>query len=82
MPKNTPDKTAALRQQRRRDRLKELQARKVAVLLNKEQVDRLDSLLVSGYASDRSAVLAKGMDEAFERLNGDDICSAEGIVQI
>lgn len=67
-PDAQEDPTAAARQQRRRDRLKELQMHKVVVLLNKDQLIRLESLLESGYADDRSSVLAKGLDEAFGRL--------------
>ncbi len=66
-PDKVSDTTAALRQQRRRDRLKELQARKVMAVLSKEQGSRLDKLLAIGYAPDQSAALAKGLDEAFER---------------
>lgn len=69
MPNSKPtskvDPTAALRQQRRRDRLKEMQAQKVGVVLNKEQIIRLDVLVTSGYAPDRSSALVKGMEEAF-----------------
>lgn len=64
-----PDPTAALRQQRRRDRLKELQVKKVIAVFNKDQIIRLDYLVGSGYAPDRSTALVKGMDEAFERLD-------------
>ena len=63
------DKTAALRQQRRRNRLKELQAQKVVVILSKDQIIHLDDLVASGYAPDRSSALAKGMDEVVERQN-------------
>lgn len=65
--KKSPDATAAQRQQRRRQRLKELQARTVGVVLNKEQGQKLDSLLAAGYALDQSSVLVKGLDEAYER---------------
>ena len=53
------DKTAALRQQRRRERLKNIEA--------KEQGKRLDRLVATGYAATQSAVLSKALDEAFER---------------
>lgn len=73
------DKTAALRQQRRRDRLKELQAQKVGVVLSKDQIIRLDHLVTSGYAPDRSTALIKGMNEAFERLDKAPIREPEGV---
>jgi hypothetical protein len=61
------DKTAALRQQRRRERLKNIEAKTVDVLLSKEQGKRLDRLVATGYAATQSAVLSKALDEAFER---------------
>lgn len=60
--KRPEDRTAAARQQRRRLRLKRLE-----VLLTDERAAKLESLLASGYAPDRQAILAKGLDEAFER---------------
>lgn len=60
--KPVTDPTAALRQQRRRRRLK-----RVEVLLTDERADKLNSLLEAGYAPDQQAVLAKGLDEAYER---------------
>lgn len=56
------DPTAAIRQQRRRQRLK-----RVEVLLTDERTDKLNTLLKAGYAPDQQAVLAKGLDEAYER---------------
>ena len=61
--KPPPDLTAALRQQRRRQRLK-----RVEVLLSNERVAKLDSLLALGYAPDQQAILAKCLDETFDRL--------------
>jgi hypothetical protein len=63
-PAETP---AALRQRRRRQRLQELKASTVDVLLTEEQGKRLQTLLTAGYAPDKSSVLAKSLDEAFER---------------
>lgn len=60
--KKPSDPTAAVRQQRRRQRLK-----RVEVLLTEERAAKLDSLLANGYAPDRQAILAKGLDEAFDR---------------
>ena len=58
---------AAARQRRRRQRLREAQAQSVAVLLTKEQGTKLNALMASGYAPDKSSALAKGLDEAYER---------------
>lgn len=63
------DKTAALRQQRRRDKIKEMKLQKVFVLLDKRQIQDLDQLLAAGYAQDRSAALVKALEEVCERMN-------------
>lgn len=60
--KRPEDRTAAARQQRRRLRLKRFD-----VLLTDERAAKLESLLTSGYAPDRQAILARSLDEAFER---------------
>lgn len=65
--KKVADRTATERQQRRRQTLREAGAQTVDVLLSNVQGKRLDALLADGYASDKSAVLAKGLDEAYER---------------
>jgi len=44
-----------------------LKASTVDVLLTEEQGQRLETLLTAGYAPDKSSVLAKSLDEAFER---------------
>jgi hypothetical protein len=58
---------ATLRQRRRRQRLRELNSPRVQVLLTEEQDRKVDALLTSGYAPDKSSVLAKSLDEAFAR---------------
>lgn len=63
-PAETP---AALRERRRRQPLQELKASTVDVMLTEEQGQRLETLLTAGYAPDKSSVLAKSPDEAFER---------------
>lgn len=59
------DPTAALRQQRRRARLKESGARTVTSLLDKERGKKMDALLAARYEETQGAVLAKGLDEAY-----------------
>ena len=68
-PTSIADKTAALRQQRRRDKLKELELQKVFVLLDKDQIKRIDRIVALGYAKDRSAALVKALEEVSERMN-------------
>ncbi len=65
-PKNEgkpADPTAAMRQQRRRQRHK-----RVEVMLTEERSHKLDSLMAAGYGRDRQEVLSKSLDEAFSRL--------------
>jgi hypothetical protein len=62
MSRSAPDHTAADRQRRRRELLKEQEARVIRVVLTKEQCDKLERLLVEGFAPDRSAILAKALD--------------------
>lgn len=66
-PNDTARQLAAARQRRRRERLKEMEAQTVTVLLSKDQAAKLDYLLALGYAPDKSSILAKGIDEAYER---------------
>ena len=65
--KKPTDTTAAVRQQRRRKKIKEQQGRSVRVVLTKDQGDHLDALLDSGYARDQSSVMAKALDETYDR---------------
>ena len=60
--KKPADPTAAARQKRRRQKLN-----RVDVLLSDERASKLATLLDTGYAPDRQAVLTKGLDEAYER---------------
>ncbi|MHB0929110.1 MAG: hypothetical protein ACYC3W_09315 [Candidatus Nanopelagicales bacterium] len=61
------DNTAALRQQRRRDRLKAQQSKKIVTILTQDQTEKLRQLQVIGYAPDQSTILARGLDEAYAR---------------
>lgn len=64
------DSTSAIRQQRRREKVKSQGGRKVQVTLTKEQCERLESLIESGYEETQSGVLAKSLDEVFEASRG------------
>lgn len=60
------DLTSALRQQRRREKVKSQGGRKVQVTLTKEQCEKLERLVESGYEATQSGVLSKALDEVFE----------------
>lgn len=57
------DSTSALRQQRRREKVKSQGGRKVQVTLTKEQGEKLDRLIGFGYEATQSGVLTKALDE-------------------
>jgi len=63
------DKTAAIRQKRRRQKLKEDGNSEVRVHLDKERTQKMQRMLEQGYASDKQAVLIKALDEASRVLH-------------
>lgn len=62
------DPTATLRQRRRREKLKKLDATPVLAYLLPEQKARLVALVAAGYAKTQEAALTKSIEEAFARL--------------
>jgi len=69
MEKKKDDKTAAIRQKRRRQKLKEDGNSEVRVHLDKERTQKMQRMLEHGYAPDKQSVLIKALDEASRVLH-------------
>ena len=64
----TQDKTATKRQRARRAKIRKEEGLRVGTTLNKAQLKKLDDLLAEGFAPNKSAVLAKCLDEVHARV--------------
>lgn len=60
--KQSADPTAAIRQQRRRDALKEMNAKAIRVVLTADHLAKLERLMAAGYGSTQSDVLVKALE--------------------